>query len=234
MALPWLLVAALPQVAGYFPKPGRWMNIVKVFFSGMLLLTSLWLVSLLASFVAATYLWVIGTFLVFTFLFVMAKTYGAAAVLASVSIGILFSAVAAFMTSGNWAKPLPTDLVWTPLNEALIAKQIAEGKTVFVDVTADWCITCKANKVGVVLQDPVYSALRQENISLMKGDWTTPSASITDYLQRHNRYGVPFNVVYGPNAPQGIELPVILSSKEVMDAIEGASGTKLTSRATVY
>lgn len=234
MALPWLLVAAFPQVASYFPKPGRWMNIVKVFFSGMLLITSLWLISLLASFVAATYLWIVAGIFLFTFMFVMAKTYGVPAVIASLSLGILLSAVAAFMTSDNWAKPLPTDLVWTPLNETLIAEQVAQGKTVFVDVTADWCITCKANKIGVILQDPVYSALKQDNMLLMIGDWTTPSAPITHYLQSHNRFGVPFNVVYGPNAPLGIELPVILSSKEVIEAINKASDPMLASKAGTY
>ncbi|WP_438944482.1 protein-disulfide reductase DsbD family protein [Shewanella nanhaiensis] len=225
MALPWLLVAAFPQVARYFPKPGRWMNMVKVLFSGMLLITSLWLISLLTSFISATYLWILAAVLIFIFMFIMAKKYGLPALIATFSIGLIFAAIAAFMTSDNWAKPLPTDLHWTPLNEELIAKQVAEGKTVFVDVTADWCITCKANKVGVVLQDPVYSLLKQDNIVTMKGDWTTPSAEITDYLQSHNRFGVPFNVVYGPNAPEGIELPVILSAKEVVDAIERASGS---------
>nr|WP_041417697.1 protein-disulfide reductase DsbD domain-containing protein [Shewanella woodyi] len=225
MALPWLLVAAFPQVARYFPKPGRWMNIVKLLFSGMLLITSLWLISLLTSFISATYLWGLGAALIFIFMFIMAKKYGLPALIATFSIGLILVVVAAFMTSENWARPLPTDLHWTALNEELIAKQVAEGKTVFVDVTADWCITCKANKVGVVLQDPVYSLLKQDNIVTMKGDWTTPSAEITDYLQSHNRFGVPFNVVYGPKAPKGIELPVILSAKEVVAAIERASGT---------
>ncbi|HCE51514.1 MAG TPA: cytochrome C biogenesis protein, partial [Shewanella baltica] len=139
--------------------------------------------------------------------------------------GILLSAVIAFMTANQWAKPLPADLAWTPLDQALINQQVAQGKTVFVDVTADWCITCKANKVGVILQDPVYSLLQQSHILPMKGDWTTPSEPITHYLQSHNRFGVPFNVVYGPGAPQGIELPEILSTDLVLAAIEQASAS---------
>ncbi|SIQ70400.1 suppressor for copper-sensitivity B [Shewanella morhuae] len=221
MSLPWLMVAAFPQVAGYFPKPGRWMNIVKVFFSAMLLLTSLWLISLLASFVNVIYLWSLGAAIALIFMFFMAKKYGAIAIVSSV--GILLSAVIAFSTSNQWAKPLPTDLTWTPLDQALIDQQVAQGKTVFVDVTADWCITCKANKVGVILQEPVYSLLQQAHVLSMKGDWTTASQPITDYLQSHNRFGVPFNIVYGPNAPQGIALPEILSSQRVIDALKQAS-----------
>ncbi|WP_220731963.1 protein-disulfide reductase DsbD family protein [Shewanella morhuae] len=223
MSLPWLMVAAFPQVAGYFPKPGRWMNIVKVFFSAMLLLTSLWLISLLASFVNVIYLWPLGAAIALIFMFFMAKKYGAIAIVSSVGVGILLSAVIAFSTSNQWAKPLPTDLTWTPLDQALIDQQVAQGKTVFVDVTADWCITCKANKVGVILQEPVYSLLQQAHVLPMKGDWTTASQPITDYLQSHNRFGVPFNIVYGPNAPQGIALPEILSSQRVIDALKQAS-----------
>ncbi len=94
----------------------------------------------------------------------------------------------------------------------------------FVDVTADWCVTCKANKIGVILQDPVYSALQADNIILMKGDWTVRSDEITQYLQSYGRYGVPFNIVYGPNAPQGIELSTILSSDAIIGAISTSQG----------
>jgi suppressor for copper-sensitivity B len=101
---------------------------------------------------------------------------------------------------------------------------VAQGKTVFVDVTADWCITCKANKIGVILQNPVYEKLQQSDIVLMRGDWTTPSDSVTQYLQSYGRFGVPFNIVYGPEYPQGIPLPVILTSEVVMQSIDMASG----------
>ena len=94
----------------------------------------------------------------------------------------------------------------------------------FVDVTADWCVTCKANKIGVMLQEPVYSELNSANVVPMEGDWTVPNEEITSYLQDHGRFGVPFNVVYGPGAPNGIELPVILNEKAVMDAIKKAGG----------
>ncbi|GAK87777.1 membrane protein, suppressor for copper-sensitivity ScsB [Vibrio ponticus] len=115
------------------------------------------------------------------------------------------------------------DLPWQKLQADKIESLTRQGKTVFVEVTADWCITCKANKIGVVLQDPVYTALQQPNMVLMLGDWTTPNPNVTEYLQSHGRYGVPFNIVYGPKAPQGIPLPVILSEKQVMDAISRAS-----------
>jgi suppressor for copper-sensitivity B len=224
MALPWLVVAAFPQLACFFPKPGRWMNIIKIVFSALLLLTSLWLITLLASFVDSAYLWAVSSFLSLIFIFFLGKNYGRKALVSSISFLMIFSALMLFLTANQWRKVLPTDLDWQTLNVATISEQVNQGKTVFVDVTAQWCITCKANKVGVVLQDPVYSALKQPNIILMKGDWTKPSADITDYLQKYQRFGVPFNIVYGPKAPSGITLPVILSSDEVLNAINKAAG----------
>ncbi len=117
---------------------------------------------------------------------------------------------------------LPAEPQWVPLSSESIQQYVDEGKVVFVDVTADWCVTCKANKIGVLLQEPVYSELNSANIIPMQGDWTVPSEKITAYLQEHGRFGVPFNVVYGPSAPNGIELPVILNEKVVMDAIKKA------------
>lgn len=105
-----------------------------------------------------------------------------------------------------------------------IEQAVEQGQTVFVNVTADWCVTCKANKIGVILQDPVYSALKHPSVTLIEGDWTHPDGLVTDYLRANGRFGVPFNIVYGPSAPEGIPLPVILSSEAVMEAIATAGG----------
>jgi len=93
---------------------------------------------------------------------------------------------------------------------------------VFVDVTADWCLTCKANKSLVLDRAPVASALAAENITPMRADWTRPSDAISRYLASFGRYGIPFNVVYGPSAPEGIALPEILTTAIVIDALKTA------------
>lgn len=78
--------------------------------------------------------------------------------------------------------------------------------------------------MNVLLQDPVHKALQQEEVVLMRGDWTLPSESVTRFLQSHGRFGVPFNIVYGPQAPRGIALPVLLTDRAVMDALREAKG----------
>ncbi|PSV36271.1 protein-disulfide reductase DsbD [Photobacterium sp. GB-210] len=226
MAAPWLLIALFPQLANALPKPGLWMDRVKTLFGLMMLATSIWLLSLMTSFFSAAVVWVIGLLIMLVILWQLGRKKGRKAVIITTAVlllGVAGSLIVGSLTSNHWAKPLADDHHWQTLNVDNIAKQVAEGKTVFVDVTAEWCITCKANKVGVLLQEPVYSALSADNIVLMRGDWTKPSDYVTGFLQSHGRFGVPFNIVYGPNAPQGIPLPVILTSDEVLNAIKKAS-----------
>ncbi len=227
MALPWLLVATFPSLVSLLPKPGRWMGSVKTVFAGLLMLTCLWLVTLLSSFLPTIAIYGILVLICAVFLGYMVKLKGKRAVLISISVGLILGSIvmlAASLTTSKWSNGLPDDLVWQDLDVVSIEQQVKAGKTVFVDVTADWCITCKANKIGVVLQDPVYSKLQTENMVTMKGDWTVRSEKVTDYLQNNGRFGVPFNIVYGPKAPNGIPLPVILTDDAVMNAIKQASG----------
>lgn len=227
MALPWLLIAAFPSVASLLPKPGKWMGTVKSFFAILILLTSAWLLSLMVTFVGLGWVLLIGLLFVIIFFVLIAKKQGKRIALIALASMLIFSAgglLVGSLTASYWASPIKNDLHWEDLNVDFINEQVAQGKTVFVDVTADWCVTCKANKIGVTYQDPVYSALKAENIVLVKGDWTKPSKKVTDYLHAYNRFGVPFNIVYGPNAPKGIELSTVLSSDAVIEALNKAQG----------
>ncbi|MGR5065151.1 protein-disulfide reductase DsbD family protein [Photobacterium sp. DNB22_13_2] len=227
MAAPWLVIALFPRLARLLPKPGMWMDKIKTLFGLMMLATSLWLLSLMTNFFTTAAVILVGVLLVVVLLWRLGKVKGRKPVIlamAFIIVGTGGGLIAGSMTADNWATPLPQDHAWQPLNIEAIQQQVSQGKTVFVDVTADWCITCKVNKVSVLLQDPVYSALEQDNIVLMKGDWTKPSDYVTGFLRAHGRFGVPFNIVYGPKAPMGIALPVILTNNDVINALEAASG----------
>ena len=113
---------------------------------------------------------------------------------------------------------------WQAFDPAAIPAMVASGKTVFVDVTADWCLTCKANKSLVIDQPPVSARLDQAGVVPMVADWTRPDPAIDRYLAQFDRYGIPLNVVYGPNAPNGIALPELLTSDAVLKAIQQAAG----------
>ncbi|WP_414932906.1 protein-disulfide reductase DsbD family protein [Vibrio europaeus] len=227
MALPWIIVALFPGLASYLPKPGAWMNKVKLLFGVMMLLTSVWLLYLLANHLPVFWVIVLAVTALLVVLMRIKKVYGDKAFVISGGASLLLLAgglVIGSMTADHWSTPLPEDLPWVRLSNEAITESVANGNTVFVNVTADWCVTCKANKIGVILQDPVYSALQHPNVTPIQGDWTHPDGLVTDYLRANGRFGVPFNIVYGPNAPQGIPLPVILTDESVTQALKQASG----------
>jgi suppressor for copper-sensitivity B len=118
---------------------------------------------------------------------------------------------------------------WQPLDPARdiqpqIQERLAGGKIVIVDVTADWCVTCIVNKQLVLDVGASAERLRRPGVVPMKADWTKPDETIARYLASFGRYGIPFNVVYGPAAPDGILLPELLNESAVVDAFNRASG----------
>lgn len=94
----------------------------------------------------------------------------------------------------------------------------------FVDVTAQWCITCQVNKNLVLYRGDAFAALSDAQVTPMKADWTNPDETIAAYLASFGRYAIPFNAVYGPGAPKGIVLPELLDEETVLNAIEKAKG----------
>ncbi|EHY8867646.1 thioredoxin family protein [Vibrio alginolyticus] len=227
MASPWIAVALFPSVALRLPKPGQWMNNIKLLFGFMMLITSVWLLSLLSNHVPMLWVYVISIVALALLVMRTLRVYGKkVATWTGGALIILISAslVVGSITSNKSATLLPPEPNWEPLSTTAIENHIADGKVVFVNVTADWCITCKANKIGVLLQDPVYGMLHHSEVVAMEGDWTVPSQSVTSYLQENGRFGVPFNIVYGPKAPNGIPLPIVLTDESVISAIETANG----------
>jgi suppressor for copper-sensitivity B len=117
-------------------------------------------------------------------------------------------------------------LRWQAWDPAAIPALVAQGKLVFVDVTADWCITCQVNKRFVLDADAVAARLGGEGVVVMRADWTRPDDAIAAYLASFGRYGIPFNAVYGPGAPDGIALPELLSETAVLEALDGAAAVR--------
>ena len=111
---------------------------------------------------------------------------------------------------------------WRPLEPGEIQRLVGQGKTVFVDVTAAWCLTCKVNEAAVLDRDPVAGRLFGPGVVAMRGDWTRPNPELTRYLESFGRYGIPFNAVYGPGRPDGELLPELLTAGAVERALDRA------------
>jgi suppressor for copper-sensitivity B len=228
LALPYLTVAALPGLAGRLPRPGPWMVVLRRVLGLALAGTALWLLTVLAAQVGVTAAVLAGALLLALGLLLLLRGRLRGPVLAASVSVLALAAVALPVGFGATARPEPAPAAasgdWRPLDAAEITRLVAAGKTVFVDITADWCITCQINKKLVLEDDDVAERLGGEAVVTMRGDWTLPSDEITDYLTGYGRYGIPFNAVFGPGAPDGALLPELLTVETVLDALDTAAG----------
>jgi len=224
MSLPWLLVAAWPGLAQRLPRPGRWMNVVRVALGLMMLGSSLWLLSLLVVHIGALPVITLGVIVILTLLLVTARRYRWQTALRAGALAIVVAAAAAFVAYPNDENARRDRVNWQPLSEQAIAQALADNKRVFVDVTADWCVTCKANKYNVLLRSDVQEALSAPDVVALRGDWSRPSASISQFLTARGSAAVPFNQIYGPGLPQGHVLPALLSREAVLSTLSDAKG----------
>ncbi|MHA1539835.1 MAG: protein-disulfide reductase DsbD family protein, partial [Alphaproteobacteria bacterium] len=108
---------------------------------------------------------------------------------------------------------------WEVFDEARIETLVSTGKTVFVNVTADWCITCKYNKKFVLNTPEIATVFESYDIIAMQADWTRRDPRIGAYLKKFNRYGVPFNAIYSPSAEAPLILSELLTKKSVARAL---------------
>lgn len=100
----------------------------------------------------------------------------------------------------------------------LLDRLRADNRVVFVNMTADWCVTCKANEKNVLSSADFRDALRRVDAVYMKGDWTNVDPRISAFLDQHQAVGVPLYVVYGPGAPPAV-LPTVLTNAITEDAL---------------
>jgi len=240
LALPYLTVAAAPGLVRHLPRPGRWTIVLRRVLGGLLGLTAVWLLSVLAAQVGPVAAVAVGGLMVAfaAVLLVRRRTGGglraATAAAAAVVLLAAFGAPAALDHAsgpvphggegggeGRGSVPGPQ---WMPFARPAIVAEVAAGRVVFVDVTADWCVTCQVNKRLVLGRAAVAAALEDEGVVPMRADWTRPDPAIAVYLQERGRYGIPFNAVYGPGAPDGIVLPELLTEGAVLDALARAGG----------
>ena len=229
LALPYLLVALVPTLATRLPKPGPWMVTLRKVLGFALAATGVWLITVLEA--QMGYQGAMGVAV--SMAIIIAALYWRAKVgpvrkrlVTGLAIAI---SIAVFVLPAKLFPPAPQTVTndegsyWVPFDQAAIAGHVAAGKTVFVDVTADWCITCKVNKRIALGNAEVSALLGSTNVVAMKADWTKPSDTIAAYLASYGRYGIPFNAVYGPGTLKGQTLPEILTPGLVLDALKKGS-----------
>ncbi len=226
MATPYLAVALFPRAATLLPKPGAWMVRLRQILGLALALTALWLLFVMAAQISVVRAAGFGLLMIVLTLLLVMKKRGMSRHL--MQGGIIFVCTAALAMGMNGetknTPPQHGEGSWQVFNEATLNADLAEGKTVFLDVTAEWCLTCKANTKFTLSNSEITQRLFHSDIVAMQADWTNPDAQVIDLLHHYGRYGIPFNAVFGPAAPQGIVLPELLTPALVLKALDEAAG----------
>jgi suppressor for copper-sensitivity B len=232
LALPYIVVAAAPALAQRIPRPGAWMMRLRAVLGLAMLGTALWLLSVLVAQIGIQGAAALAVLLLLVLGLLWLLRDGGERRRALRIAGVAAITVAAFVLPQRFAPPVETARAtpgWVPWDRAEVDRRVAQGEVVLVDVTADWCITCQVNKSLVLTRGEVGARLAGQGsrpVVAMRADWTRPDPRISEYLASFGRYGIPFNVVYGPAAPSGIPLPELLTSEQVLAAFDRAAGAK--------
>ncbi|MEZ0154117.1 MAG: protein-disulfide reductase DsbD family protein [Candidatus Reddybacter sp.] len=218
MALPFVLLSWIPGLLEKLPAPGPWMESFRQFLAFPLYASAIWL------------LWVLGR-----------QTSIDQAAL--VSIGMLLLAFAAWLGGGGtkrWKQAIalvatvvalsiaiaPSDTadddsLWEPYSRARLEVLRSEGRPVFINLTAAWCITCLANEKLALSSAAFADTLQANNIVYLKGDWTNRNSEITALLKEYGRSGVPLYLYYSVGSISAQVLPQLLTEGIVQKALKG-------------
>lgn len=220
-ASPYFLVASLPQSYIFLPKPGVWMVWVQTILGVFLAITALWIgwilsfhlplwvlfLSTALALIALSLFWIkhhkkpnLKAWALATPLFLLAW-----------SLSWLIPHEPAADPAKKFASDSPTLDIWKPFDPDTIHALVKQGKSIFVDVTAEWCVTCAVNKNLVMNDSQITTLLARPDVVAMRADWTRQDPRITKFLQAYGRYGIPFNIIFGPQTPEGVPLPEILT-----------------------
>ncbi|HLW56073.1 MAG TPA: thioredoxin family protein [Bacteriovoracaceae bacterium] len=193
LSFPFIMTSLFPASLKFLPRPGLWMEKLKYILGLSLLITTIWLYDVFVSLVEFDLIsWRVNLlFALWFFLFFMYQKIKNRFVIGAIILLTLGSTFVAFKdiklrTHTPFAQAASK---WTPWSEAKLSE--LKGELVFMDFTAEWCLTCKVNK-KLVLDTNAFEALAQKyNVKLLRADWTKRDDHITQFLRRHNVVGVP-------------------------------------------
>ena len=208
MAAPYLLLAAWPGSARFLPKPGAWMLRLREVMGFLLAAAAVWLFYVLAGQISAERVAMIELSLLFLCLTVWLHHTSQTQWFRRVAMVAILGAASTTIWLAASAQPLGETqlaatgghIAWTPFDLAEADRRVASGTAVFVDVTADWCFTCKVNERFVLDTPTVAEAFAQHDVIPMQADWTNRNQEISEFLATYDRYGIPFYLLFRPGA----------------------------------
>lgn len=236
VAFPYLLLSAAPGLARFLPRPGAWMEHLKQFMGFPLLGTVVWLAwvfgrqtsidamaMLLVLFVAAGLAaWVLGKWMAL-------QHPGHVRLTAALVALAIFAPALTWVLSGVQHRPAaesasdvvpgPGSITWRRFTPETLADLRAEGRAVFIDFTADWCITCKVNERVALSKPEVSAAFEEKGVVALKADWTNSDPMVTAALEGYGRNSIPLYVYYPAGGGDYKILPQVLTPSVVVNAL---------------
>jgi thiol:disulfide interchange protein len=232
MALPFIVMTAFPQVGMWLlkvlPKPGNWMSVLRHFLAWPMFATVVWLLWVYAQQTTIDSAFVA----LFALLMVTALTWALQlhrgllrrVIVTILGLCLLLSMAVSMnkevdQTIDQTNVPHERQVGWTRWSTSAQAEARANGRPVFVDFTAAWCITCQVNKSSTLNSDAVQARFKAKNVLLLRADWTKPDPAIAAELARLGRTGLPVYALYLPGSTVPQLLPEVLTTRIVEDAL---------------
>ena len=216
-ALPFLLIAYVPGLLSRLPKPGPWMETFKQLLAFPMFGAAIWLIWVLSLQAGAPgILRILSSLLVLGFGIWLFKGKSNVVRL----IGGVFCALALLTALSVRPEDSAAELHATAWSPQIVTQLQSEGRPVFVDFTAAWCVTCKVNEGLVLNRAKTKSLFERTDTAFLVADWTNRDDIIAAELKRFGRAGVPLYLVYKPNTKEPEILPQTLSYKVLKEALE--------------
>ncbi|PSQ58881.1 MAG: thiol:disulfide interchange protein, partial [Bacteroidetes bacterium QH_10_64_19] len=243
MATPYVVLSMTPALLDRLPEPGAWMETLKQAFSFPMFATAIWLVwvfgrqtsnggvafLLVGLLLLGMAAWIVHRWsapqLSRTAMWVTRGLAGAALVggIAIAVVGAGSAPVEDASAASSETTASSTEQTWQSYSPDTIESLRAEGRPVFVDFTAAWCLTCQVNKRRVLTTEAVQKAFDEKNVALVRADWTNRDPEITKALESHGRSGVPVYVFYDGDGSEPELLPEVLTEDIILSTLDGAS-----------
>lgn len=223
MALPWFILTVFPCLTRWLPKPGHWMITFKKWMALPMALTAVWLLWVLSQQISLISFFCIcaGLILCCATLFFFGKVQfgkNSAKVITALLTGATILITSGALVYSSFAPAPEAYQAADSWSQEKVDAALKDGKRVFIDFTASWCLTCQANKLAVLRTAAVQEAFKKNDFVVLEADWTNYDEKITKVLEHFGRSGVPLYVIYEPDGTTTI-LPELLTEAIVLKAI---------------